>query len=368
MSGVLVHEWLAQNGGSENVFHAMSVLFPDAPLYCLWNDSTGRFPTERIRESWLARTPLRRSKAAALALMPMTWRMVRDRGFDWALISSHAFAHHARFRGAPRGFRRMVYVHTPARYVWTPDLDARGEGFIPKAVSHTLRPVDRRRAAEGAEFAANSEYVRTRIRQAWNVDARVIHPPVEVERIQAVADWTTELTSAEQELLDGLPTGFVLGASRFIPYKQLDKVIEVGEASGRPVVLAGHGPSEGVLRQRAREASVPVHFVLSPSNALLFALYQATAVYVFPAVEDFGIMPVEAMAAGAPVLTRNFGGTAESTVPGATGALVGFESAAEMREGVELAMATDPVDRCRHATNFSVARFNDKISSWVGMP
>jgi len=365
MTGVLVHEWIAQDGGSENVLQAMSELFPDAPIMCLWNDSVGRFPAARVHESWLARTPLRRSKAAALPFMPLAWRLLKDHDYDWALISSHAFAHHATFRGAPRSLRRMVYVHTPARYVWTPELDARGGGRSARAISMALRPIDRRRAQEGAEFAANSQFVRGRIRDAWGVDARVIYPPVEVTRILAEPDWTTRLSELETAVLDALPEGFVLGASRFIPYKRLDAVIATGEATGRPVVLAGRGPSRASLDERAAQATVPVHFVDSPSDALLFALYQRTALFVFPAVEDFGIMPVEAMAAGAPVLAQVVGGAAESTVAGLTGALVSFDSLDGIREGAELAMATRPKDRLVRARDFSAERFGREISTWV---
>jgi glycosyltransferase involved in cell wall biosynthesis len=366
MAGVLVHEWIAQSGGSENVLQAMGETFPDADVLCLWNDSTGRFPPERIRESWLARTPLRRSKAVALPVMPAVWRTLRDRSYDWALISSHAFAHHARFRGAPSDFRRMVYVHTPARYVWTRAFDARGDHPAARIVSRALRPIDRHCARQGAEFAANSEFVRTRIQDAWGVDARVIYPPVEVERIQSVADWRERLDPAEAAHLAALPDGFVLGASRFIPYKRLQDVIRVGEATGRPVVLAGKGPSEADLRAAAGAATVPVHFVHAPSEALLYALYQQTALYAFPAVEDFGIMPVEAMAAGAPVLAQIDGGAAESVVPGITGALITFESAGEMREGAEIALATDRSDRLVRAKDFSSGRFREEITTWVG--
>ena len=366
MAGVLVHEWIAQAGGSENVLQAMGDTFPDAEVLCLWNDSTGRFPPERVRESWLARTPLRHSKALALPVMPAVWRTLRDRSYDWALISSHAFAHHAHFRGAPRDFRRMVYVHTPARYVWTRAFDARGDHPAARVISRALRPIDRRRARDGAEFAANSEFVRSRIHDAWGVDSRVVYPPVEVERIQSVADWRERLNPAEAAELAALPEGFVLGASRFIPYKRLQDVIRVGEATGRPVVLAGKGPSEAVLQEAAAAASVPVRFVCSPSEALLYALYQQTALYAFPAVEDFGIMPVEAMAAGAPVLAQVEGGAAESVVPGLTGALITFGSAAEMREGAEIALATDRSDRVVRAKDFSAGCFREQIANWVG--
>lgn len=365
MTGVLVHEWIAQEGGSENVLQEMSETFPAADVLCLWNDSTGRFAAERVRESWLARTPLRHWKAAALPILPATWRMLRYRDYEWALISSHAFAHHARFRGAPDGFRRMVYVHTPARYVWSPAFDARGDHPIARLVSHGLRPLDRHRAREGAEFAANSQFVRRRIQDTWGVDAGVIYPPVNVEAIQSVVDWRAQLSPAEAAVLAALPDGFVLGASRFIPYKRLDQVIEVGEATGRPVVLAGRGPSLPELRAAAALATVPVHFVDAPSHALLYALYQQTALFVFPAVEDFGIMPVEAMAAGAPVLARMEGGAAESVVPGVTGALIGFESVEEIRAGVDRALATRRSDRCDRAKEFSSSRFRAELADWV---
>jgi len=364
--GVLVHEWIAQAGGSENVFQAMNDIYPDADLFCLWNDSTGRFDESHLRQTWLARTPLRRSKAAALPFMPLTWRRLPNADYDWALISSHLFAHHARFVGQRADFRRYVYVHTPARYIWNPELDGRGTSLPARTIAAALKPVDRRRANEPASFAANSSFVRDRIARAWGLDSQVIFPPVEVESIQAVEDWRSRLSEAEQEQLDGLPEGFVLGASRFIPYKRLDLVIETGEAAGRPVVLAGKGPELANLRARAAAASVPVHFVLAPSGPLLWALYQRTALYVFPAVEDFGIMPVEAMAAGAPVLAQSVGGTSESVVPGRTGALIPFTTRAEMAEGAEQAMATDREERRARAQEFSRRRFEERIRSWVG--
>lgn len=363
--GVLVHEWIAQAGGSENVLEAMSTTFPDADIHCLWNDSLGRFDKCRVRESWMARTPFRKSKALALPLMPVAWRTLQDQGYEWALISSHAFAHHAQFRGARPDFRRFVYVHTPARYVWSRSHDARGDSWAARAASLVLRPLDRHRAREGAEFAANSEFVRERIARAWGVDARVIHPPVDVERIQAVEDWRLELTATEGSFLSMLPAGFVLGASRFIPYKRLEDVIRVGEAIGRPVVLAGRGPHRRVLENRTATAKVPVIFVDAPSRAMLYALYQQTALYAFPAVEDFGIMPVEAMAAGAPVLAQAEGGAAESVMPAITGALVRFDDDDAIKAAAEIAMATLRSDRLEHAKTFSLTRFQTEISEWV---
>lgn len=364
--GVLVHEWIAQAGGSENVFQAMTDVYPDADLVCLWNDSTGRFDAQRLRQTWISHTPLRRSKAVALPFMPLTWRRLPYEGYEWALISSHCFAHHAHWAGQPADFRRYVYVHTPARYIWNRELDQRGSSLPVRALATALRPLDRKRAQEPAFFAANSEFVRRRMRRAWGVDSEIIFPPVDVEAIQAVGDWRERLREDERVELEALHEGFILGASRFIPYKRLDAVIRTGETLGRPVVLAGSGPELDNLRRVAASASVPVQFVHAPSGPMLWTLYQQTALYVFPAVEDFGIMPVEAMAAGAPVLAQVVGGAAESVVPSRTGALVTFDSQAEVTEGAAEALATSRDHRLERARDFSRRRFEDQIRKWVG--
>ena len=126
--GILVHEWLAAKGGSENVFQALIDAFPEAERWALWNASDGRF--SGIHETWLASTPLKNHKAAALPLMPLAWRSLPTRTADWVLCSSHAFAHHARFRGPAKDAPKLVYAHTPARYVWVPDADPRGLAIL----------------------------------------------------------------------------------------------------------------------------------------------------------------------------------------------------------------------------------------------
>jgi glycosyltransferase involved in cell wall biosynthesis len=364
MAGVIVHEWIAQTGGSENVVEVMAGIYPEADVVCLWNDSVGRFNPSQVRESWLARTPLRRSKALSVPFMPATWRRMRDRDYDFALISSHLFAHHARFAGVPDS-RRFVYVHSPARYIWSPELDRRGAGMAAKAMSAVLKPIDRQRAQETQNFAVNSDFVRQRLERSWGLPATTMYPPVQVAKIQAEADWSDHLDALDLTQLSALPTSFLLGASRFVPYKRLDQVIRAGEVTGMPVVLAGGGPLAAELRAQAKEATVPVHFIDSPSTALLYSLYQRCAAYIFPAVEDFGIMPVEAMAAGAPVVANRVGGAAESVVSGVTGALTDFESDEDLRQAVEIAIATQREDRLRRARDFSVETFSDNITSWV---
>ncbi|QAY60605.1 glycosyltransferase family 4 protein [Microbacterium protaetiae] len=360
MSGILVHEWLARHGGSENVFEVLSQAFPDAERFCLWNDSDGRF--RGVHETVLARTPLRRSKAAALPFMPSVWRHLPRRDAEWVLCSSHLFAHHARFRGAARDAPKLVYAHTPARYVWAPELDGRGSGMVARAVSGLLKPVDRKRAAEPVSIAANSAFVARRIAETWKREATVIHPPVNVS---AFATPVTDLTSAEHEILAGLPPEFLLGVSRFVPYKRLDRVIEAGAAVGVPVVLAGGGPDEDRLRALAAEVREPAMFVQDPSSRLLAALYRRAHALVFPSVEDFGIMPVEAMASGTPVVANAVGGTSESVVDSVTGALVHDWTRSELTSAVERAVGADPNACVARALEFDTSVFVDRITDWV---
>ncbi len=360
MSGVLVHEWLAPRGGSENVFEALSQVFPDAARFCLWNESGGRFVVDG--ETWLARTPLRGRKAAAVGLMPLAWRTLPSVEADWILTSSHLFAHHARFAGAGRSAPKLVYAHTPARYIWNPELDVRGDSFAARAAAKMLKGLDRRRAQEPIAIAANSVFVQKRIAQAWHRESTVIHPPVDVTGFLRAP----EPDERDHEVLAGLPETFLLGFSRFIPYKRLDLVIEAGIAADLPVVLAGAGPDEARLRSFAEErAPGRIFFVRSPGAELYRALLQRCLALVFPAVEDFGIVPVEAMAAGRPVIAAPVGGTAETIVDGTTGAFVEHWSRDELRRAVEVAAGVSH-EACRtQAKKFSETVFADRITEWV---
>ncbi|RFA18747.1 glycosyltransferase [Subtercola boreus] len=369
MRDLIVHEWIEKSGGSEVVLDAIVDALPGADILSLWKDDEERYAGRNLRESWIARTPLRRSKILALPVMPTTWARTDTSGYDRALVSSHLFAHQVGGSSPQRrADRTYVYVHTPARYVWTPELDKRGSNPLVRAAAAVLKPYDRRAARHATALAANSEFVRTRIANTWDRDSIVIYPPVNVARIAAHSDWRSQLGGEDLRVFESLPADFVFGASRFVPYKELDVVIATGEAAGLPVVLAGDGPERQNLEALAATATVPVIFVGRPSDALLYALYQAATVYVFPAVEDFGIMPVEAMAAGARVLVGSTGGATESVIDGLTGMHVESWSGAALGEAVSRASLLDAGDAVKRAWDFDASHFRENYLSWIDQP
>jgi glycosyltransferase involved in cell wall biosynthesis len=362
--GVLVHEWIEKIGGSENVLESMSRIYPDADIVCLWNNAPNRFPPSRVTESVMSTSVLRGRKALGLPIMPLVWRHLEPVDADWALISSHAFAHHARINNSFGLVPKLVYSYTPARYIWNPEVDARGQGTMARAGSALLRPIDRRRAKEAVAIAGISQYVTRRIEKAWQREAQVVYPPVAVEIIQDTSRWQAKLSGEEIRFLENLPEAFIMGASRFIPYKDLAAVIRAGEQAGLPVVIAGSGPQEAMLREMANSSSVPVSFAISPSNSLLYALYKQASVFVFPPLEDFGIVPIEAMAAGTPAVALNVGGASETIIHGLTGVLV-EDFRDNLGAAINKALEISP-EACRvQAQQFSERAFRENLTGWV---
>lgn len=361
MSGVIVHEWLERSGGAENVVEAMREVFPDATLWSLWDASEGRFGTDP-HETLLAKTPLKGKKALALPLMPAVWRGLPRIDAEWMLVSSHLFAHHARF-GGRSDLPKLVYAHTPARYIWAPELDGRGQSPFARLASSMLKPLDRRRAQEPIAIAGNSKFIAERIANAWQREAEVIYPPVSIEAFLN----EEELSAPDQARLDALPHDYLLGVSRFVPYKQLETAIYAGRASGLPVVLAGRGPDRARLETIAHDVHPDkVFFVDHPSFPLLKSLMHHAHALVFAAIEDFGIVPVEAMATGTPVLANAIGGASESVIDGETGAhLHDCRSESDLREAVEKIQGITREACVERAQAFDVSRFKANIARFV---
>jgi len=303
----VVHEWFGATGGSEAVFLSIAGLVPHASRFVLWKDDDAHEPG--LRQSWLARTPLRRAKALSLPLMPLAWRTLTRSKFDVVISSSHAFAHTVKVGHAQT--RYLSYVHSPARYVWSPDFDGRGEGWALAAPRKALQLIDVKMSRHVHSYAANSREVQARIRRFWRRDARVIHPPVDV-------DFYTSAPAAQRSQ----DRRYLLGVGRWIGYKNFGLMIEIADMAGVPLVLAGSGPEEPDLRRAAARARVPITFEKRPTRERLRELYWGAAALLYPAHEDFGIVPVEAHACGTPVIGLKRGGLLETVVDGETGFLV----------------------------------------------
>ena len=192
-----------------------------------------------------------------------------------------------------------------------------------------------------------SDAVRARVERWYGRPATVVYPPVDVDYYVAAA------------LGEKARQDYVLGVSRWISYKRMDLVIEAAAAVGRPAVIVGAGPERARLHALAQTVDVPVTFVESPSDDELRALYRQAAVLVFPAEEDFGIVPVEAQAAGTPVVALRRGGSLETVLPGVTGCLVDDQGAEQLAEGIEVAVSLDLTTAAArdHVRQFSVASF-----------
>ncbi|GIF16830.1 glycosyl transferase [Actinoplanes teichomyceticus] len=349
-SAAIVHEWYGSTGGAELVFRHIAGLLPAADRYALWADRDADVSVfGRLRESWLASTPLRHSKALALPLMPLAWRTLTRQHYDVVLSSSHAFAHTVRI-GDPRQTRHLSYVHTPARYIWSPEFDERGANPLLHGPRRILQAADRRLSRHVHAYATNSREVRQRIQRFWKRDAEVIYPPVDAAYFGAAPEGSRD---------------YLLGLGRWIPYKNFDLMMAIAEASGRPLVIAGHGPDEARLRRLAAASGAEITIELRPDRARLRELYAGACALLFPVHEDFGIIPVEAQAAGTPIIGLRRGGLLETVIDGETGVLVDGYDPAGYVAALDRLDELDPTRIRAHAQTFAPELFAARMNTWI---
>lgn len=352
----VVHEWFAPVGGSEQVSLQMAAAL-DADLWALWDEAPDSGRRRPLQSSIAGGPRWLRRRALALPLTPWVWRRTKTPRYDVVVTSSHALGHTARLRSSPDA-RYLSYVHTPARYLWNPELDDRGAPWYLAAPRAILKPVDRRMSRHVSSYACNSEEVRRRILQAWGRDAVVIHPPVDT-------DFYHPVPVDPGQLPGGVTAGeFLLAAGRWVPYKRTAQAVTVADRAGLPLVVAGGGPDEAEIRRRADAARVPVHVVIDPSREELRTLYSAAGALVFPGLEDFGMVPVEAQACGTPVVAPDAGGVRESVISGVTGFLVSDDPESLARAALEAVRLPRAAVR-ENALRFSHEEFRRKIVSWV---
>jgi glycosyltransferase involved in cell wall biosynthesis len=353
----IAHEWLAARAGSEKVFETLAETFPSADLYALTRDPEVPYELggRPVRTSFLDQGALRERRDLTLPLMPAAWRLLGARAsYDTVVTSSLACA-----KGfAPgRSAAHYCYCHAPMRYAWQPEIDSRSHpaGPLVDVALGWLRRWDRRSADWVDSFAANSTAVRQRIRDFYDRDAEVIHPPVDTEFF----------TPGDGGSPSEKP--YVFAISRFIPYKRTDLAIEAATRAGLPIVVAGSGPLEGDLRATAERVGADARFEIQPSDERLRELYRGAAALVFPALEDLGMIPVEAQACGTPVVGLDEGGTRDTVVQGRTGLRVKDQTADAFAEALEAVVAhpPDPAECRSHAETFSRPRFIERVKDWI---
>jgi glycosyltransferase involved in cell wall biosynthesis len=217
-----------------------------------------------------------------------------------------------------------------------------------------LQRADLRLSRHVHAYAANSVEVRNRIRRFWNRDAEVIAPPVDTEY------FTGGPADPRSQSRD-----YLLGVGRWIGYKNFDLMIEIADQAGVPLVLAGSGPDEAALRKAAGSVRVPVRFEVRPSRERLRQLYWGAKALLYPAHEDFGIVPVEAQACGTPVIGLNRGGLLETVVDRVTGFLVDGFSARVYAAAVPRVDHLSRADITRQAGQFSRDAFSVAMTNWL---
>ncbi len=304
MRVAIVHDWLTGMRGGERCLEVLCELFPDATLFTLVHLPGRVSPAiERMRicTSFLQRLgPLRPRFRALLPLFPLAVERFNLSRYDLVISSSHCVANGAL---APPTARHVAYTYTPMRYVWEQAAayaDGAGWGPLRRAaagpVASYLRRWDAAASQRVDEFVAISHHVARRIRRCYGRDAAVIHPPVAADRFRP----------GEGE------GNYYLVVSALVPYKRVDLAVAACTRLRRPLVVVGAGPEARRLR---RAAGPTVEFAGPRPDAEVAALYANCRALLFPGLEDFGIAPLEAQAAGRPVIAFGEGGACETVVP-----------------------------------------------------
>ena len=353
MRVALVHDWLTVMRGGERVLEGLLEIFPDAELFTLLHARGSLSPSieaRTVHTSFVQRLPwAHRHYRWYLPAFPRAVEAFDFSRFDLVVSSSHCVAKGVRTLEVPH----LCYCHSPMRYMWD-QFDAYfgpGRGSpLPRAAATALAPVlrrwDRATASRVHHFVANSEHVRGRIRRFYDRDAAVVYPPVDVDRFQP---------ARERE-------DFYLVVSGLVPYKRVDLAVRAFRSLGRRLVVVGKGPELARLRALAAPRTKFTGWVDDQEVASLMGRCRAL---IMPGVEDFGIVPVEAQAAGAPVIALGEGGALETVDAGdgngrpATGVFFARPTPEDLIDAV-LAferLSFDPALLRRSAERFAKARF-----------
>jgi glycosyltransferase involved in cell wall biosynthesis len=346
----LVHDFLVQDGGAERSLLELSRLLPGARIHTSFYDAGrfgDRFPPDTVRAWPLGRIPGAASRFRAFLPLYPAWFSALDlRDHDLVVSSSSAFAHGV--RASPHALH-VACIYTPMRFAWDLDGYLRGSSLpiTARLAGRLARPVLRRwdvRAARRPDvLVAISAAVRERIERLWRRPSELIHPPVDAAAIP--------LSTSDD--------GFLLVAARMLAYRRLDLAVAAATRLGRELVVVGDGPERARLEGLAGPS---VRFLGHLERDALLDLFARCHAYLVPGMEDFGIAPVEAMAAGKPVVAFRAGGALETVVEGATGVFFDRPDAPALADAIESleGMAWDPAAIRAHALRFDTAIFHER--------
>ena len=352
MHVALAHHWLTQYRGGERVLEQVAALFPGSDLYTLLHRRGFRAPgirLGRVITSGIQQIPgASQYYRHLLPLHPWAIRRLRvdDRvdllvSSDAAMIKGLSLADHT---------KHVCYCHSPPRYLWELGEDYKRTSMAARIVldrvAPRLRRFDHAAAQRVDHFIANSQFVAGRIEKYYQRDAEVVYPPVAVNTFR----------------FDRRRETFSLVVSELVPYKRIDLAVRAFRGLDRRLVVIGGGPE----RQRLERLATPnVEFLgRQPFHVLKWHLERASQ-FIFPGIEDFGIAPVEAQAAGCPVIAYRGGGALETVIAGRTGKFFDEPSPAALRSAATSFEASDlTAAQCRrNAERFSVSKFQQRMKA-----
>ncbi len=356
----LVHDWLISAvGGAENAFKEIYSMFP-SPIYTLlWNQEAFKgtlFEDAEIYRSFIDRLPWSRTKFRSyLPLFPMAIEQFDLKSYDLILSSSHCVA---------KGIKRhpdqlhICYCYTPMRYVWDLSEDYLKDAGLEKGVKgavaryflQNLQDWDIESSLRVDYFIAISRFVAQRIKRLYARESTVIYPPVDTNFYQP---------GHKKE-------DFYLTASRLVSYKKIHLIVEAfSKMPQRKLVVIGDGPE---MKKICKIAGKNIELMGYQSNVVLREMMQKARAFIFAAIEDFGIAPVEAMATGTPVIALRRGGAVETVVDGVTGLFFEEQTAPSIREAVKRFERSEDWDYKKirtHALQFSSGRFREEYRSFI---
>lgn len=345
----LVHDYLLVLRGAERTFAQIAACWPKAEIYTLLYDEKATregFAGRAIRTSYLQRLPVRqRGFRGLLPFFPRAVERLPVGNHDVVVSSSSAFAHGIR---PGEGTVHVCYCHTPFRYAWHAREQALHEfprvaRPVGKQMLERIRAWDREATRRVHHYVANSKLTRDRIGEFWGREATIVHPPVETDRFRI-----------------GVAEDFFLVVTELVPHKRVDVALEAARRAGQRLKVVGTGPCLERLRARYGDGA---EFLGRVDDRRLADLMGRARAVVVPNVEEFGIVAVEAQAAGRPVLAPDSGGTSETVLDGRTGVLypAGDDDAlAEALRHVDFA-TFDPVVTREHARRYRPEVFRERL-------